>query len=218
VCDLAKWLSLQFRTKAPKREGDQVVRGESLSAMHRVRWVERDWIIGYAMTWWAARVGENIYHHHSGGDHGFFTIVVFNKPYRLGAIALSNGTGHAATGRVAFESMEMLTAAASESSMPRAANPVATAPEFKRYLGAYVPMHFGGEMRIEFRNGSLILAVAPIPGMPPPPPPVPLTPTNRAHTFVAAKGRPAGEELVFDISQSGEVSGFTLGELKYMRR
>ena len=218
VVDLAKWLSLQFRTKAPKTADNQVIGGGSLSSMHRVRWVERDWITGYAMTWWATRIGENIYHHHTGGDHGFLTVVVFNKRHRIGAIALSNGTGHLATGRVAFEAMEVLTAAVRESSMPPATNLVATPAASRGYLGAYVPMHFGGEVRIEYRSGSLALVAPPIPGMPPPPPPIPLNPTDRANIFLATRGRPAGEELVFEMSLSGEAVGFTLGELKYVRR
>ena len=217
VADLAKWISLQFRTKAPKREGSQVLRGESLSAMHRVRWVESDWSIGYALTWWATRMRENIYHHHSGGDHGFLTFAAFSKPHRIGIIALSNATGHLATAKVTFEGLEMLVAAASETDMPPTSKSVATPSEFKRYLGGYTAVHFGGELRIEFRNGALVLAVAPTPGIPQLPA-APLIATPEPHIFTVSKGRPAGEQLVFELSDSDEVTGFSMGELKYLRR
>jgi D-alanyl-D-alanine carboxypeptidase len=216
LADLAKWISLQFRTKAPRREGNQVLSGESLSAMHRVRWVEADWSIGYALTWWATRMRENIYHHHSGGDHGFLTFAAFSKPHRIGIIALSNGTGHFATARIAFDGLEMLVAAASEADMPPPAKSVATPPEFKPYLGGYTAVHFGGELRIEFRNGALVLSMRPAPGMPPPPA-APLIATCEPHIFTVSKGRSAGEPIVFELSDSGEATGFSLGELKYLK-
>ena len=69
---------------------------------------------------------------------------------------------------------------------------------------------------IEFRNGALVLSMRPTPGMPPPPP-APLVATREPHIFIVSKGRPAGEQLVFELSDSGEVTGFSLGELKYLR-
>ncbi len=171
VAELAKWISLQFRTKEQRREGNQVLRGESLSAIHRVRWVEPDWRTGYGLTWWATRVGENIYHHHAGGDHGFLTFVEFNKLYRFGVVVLSNATGHAATSRIGIEVLEILVGNARERAVSPPANPVTTPAELKRYLGTYVPIHFGGETRIEFRNGSLVLTVAQTPSLPVPAPP-----------------------------------------------
>jgi D-alanyl-D-alanine carboxypeptidase len=218
VADLAKWISLQFRTKVSQREAAQVLRGESLSTMHHVRWVESDWKVGYALTWWATRVGENIYHHHSGGDHGFLTFAAFNKLHRFGVIALSNATGHAATGMLTFEALEMLVGAARDNAKPRPSKSIATPADLKRYLGVYVPVHFGGELRIEFRSGALVLRVAPTPSMPVPLPLVPLLATQRPNVFTVTKGRSAGEQLAFEVSDPGTVTGFSLGELKYLRR
>ncbi len=218
LADLTKWIALQFRTSSAKGEGAQILRAKTLDEMHQVRWVEPGWITGYALTWWATRLGENIYLHHAGADHGFLTMAAFNRPNRIGCIALSNSTGQAATGRVAFEALEMLTRAVSD--MPKAppSKMVATPPEYKKYLGSYVPMHFGGEVRIEFRNGELIVAIAPTITMPQPPPPSPLERTDKPNVFIATKGRPAGEELIFECSLQGSVIAFTMGESKFLRR
>jgi D-alanyl-D-alanine carboxypeptidase len=218
VAELAKWIALQFRTSSASREGAQILRGKTLHQMHQVRWVEPGWITGYALTWWATRVGENIYLHHSGADHGFLSFAAFNKPNRIGCIALSNSTGQAATGRVTFEVLEMLMRAEAEIPKAPAAKIVATPWEYKKFLGTYVPMHFGGEVRIEFRSGELIFAIAPTIAMPQPPPPSPLAPTDEPNIFVATKGRPAGEKLIFECSSEGSVIGFTMGEAKYLRR
>ncbi len=218
VADLAKWIALQFRTSSAKREDEQILAGKTLHEMHQVRWVEPGWITGYALTWWATRVGENIYLHHAGADHGFLTMVVFNRPNRIGCIALSNSTGQAAPGRVAFEALEMLMRAATEIPKAPSSNIVPTPPQYKKYLGTYVPMHFGGEVRIEFRNGELIVAIAPTLTMPQPPPPSPLERTDKPNVFVATKGRPAGEEVIFECSPEGSVIAFTMGETKYLRR
>jgi CubicO group peptidase (beta-lactamase class C family) len=51
VLDLAKWVSLQFRTQAKERHGAQVLTEKSLSEMHRVTDLEPDWRTGYAMPW-----------------------------------------------------------------------------------------------------------------------------------------------------------------------
>jgi D-alanyl-D-alanine carboxypeptidase len=218
VADLAKWLALQFRTSSDERAGAQILRGKTLSEMHQVRWVEPGWITGYALTWWATRVGENIYMHHAGADHGFLTFAVFNRPNRIGCIALSNSTGQAATGRVSFEALEVLMRASAEIPKVPASKMVATPQQYKRYLGTYVPLHFGGEIRIEFRNSELIVAIAPTMAVPQPPPPSPLEPTAEPNVFVATKGRPAGEKVVFECSPDGSAIAFTMGETKYLRR
>ena len=108
VNDLAKWISLQFRTKASKREGAQVLTGKSLSEMHRVGFVERDWKTGYCLAWWAIRIGENIYHEHGGSNPGFLSSLAFNTHRRLGVVALTNAQGHAAAGAIAFQALELL--------------------------------------------------------------------------------------------------------------
>ena len=65
AADLAKWISLQFRTKAEKRAGAQVLRGATLSEMHRAQYLDAAWVEGDCLAWRATRRGENIYHHHS---------------------------------------------------------------------------------------------------------------------------------------------------------
>ena len=211
VSDLAKWISLQFRTKADDRGGAQVLKGKSISAMHRVTFVERDWKVGYALTWMGARIGENIYLNHGGSVPGFLSMLAFNKPHKLGVVALSNKQGNIAASAIAFEALEMLMAAAKTEF--RAAPPIATPERFKPLIGRYVGMdNFGGVLHIEFRGGKLVLASPTDPFLPPPPPPVPLVATAAPQTFIVSLGRPAGEPLRFELDAQGRATGFILGD------
>jgi D-alanyl-D-alanine carboxypeptidase len=96
VSDLARWIALQFRIAAPARGGAQILKGASLSAMHRVQFVEPNWTAGYALGWRADRRGENVYHHHSGGINGFLSKITFNKLHRIGTVVLTNANPHMA--------------------------------------------------------------------------------------------------------------------------
>jgi CubicO group peptidase (beta-lactamase class C family) len=50
VHDLAKWISLQFRTDTQAREGAQVLAGSSLREMHRPHYMEPDWNTGFCLA------------------------------------------------------------------------------------------------------------------------------------------------------------------------
>ena len=211
VGDLAKWVSLQFRTKADQRGGAQVLKGKSISAMHRVTFVERDWKVGYALTWMATRIGENIYLHHGGSVPGFLSMLAFNKQYKLGVIALSNKQGNIAANTIAFEALELLVAAAKIEF--RSAPPIATPEMFKLLIGRYVGMdNFGGILHIEFRGGVLMLTSPSDPFLPPPAPPAALVATAAPQTFIVSLGRPAGEPLRFELDAQGRATGFILGD------
>ncbi len=209
--DLTRWLALQFRTRAGRREGAQVLAGKSLSEMHRVTFVERDWKTGYALTWMAARIGENIYLNHGGSMPGFLSMIAFNKPYRLGVVALSNKQGHTVASTIALEALEMLVPSAAAEF--KAIKPVPTPEKFRPLIGRYVALGaFGGILHIEFRRGALVLISPPDQYLPPPFPPIELVETADPAVFIVSRGRPAGEPLKLEFAPDGAVTGFILGE------
>jgi D-alanyl-D-alanine carboxypeptidase len=208
VTDLAKWVSLQFRTGQAERAGAQVLSGKALSEMHRITFVEPDWLAGYGLTWMASRIGENVYHHHGGSVPGFLSMVAFNKPHKLGVVVLTNKQGNIASGTIAFEALEMLTAEAKKETKP--GSPQSTPANLKPLMGRYVGMPvFGIIFHIEWRDGALRLAVPTDPFMIPTPP-TPLLATDKPEVFVIEAGRWAGEPLTIEFDSNGRVSGFQM--------
>ena len=214
VVDLAKWLSLQFRTKDSPRSGQQVLAGRSLSEMHRVSHVDRDWVTGYALAWMGVRMHEHIHLTHGGAVPGFLSMVAFNKPSHLGVVVLTNKQGNNAAAAIAFRALEAVLAEDAKGTIPTPAKPpIPTPPSFKPLLGRYVSSPvFGVILHVEFRNGRLMLVTPPDPYMPPPPPPAPLTATDDPAVFIVEAGRPAGEALTFHFETECSVTGFALGE------
>ena len=213
VVDLAKWVALQFRSGDQPRSGAQVLAGRSISEMHRVGFVEPDFKAGYALTWMAARIGENVYHHHGGSVPGFLSMVAFNKPARAGVVVLTNKQGNNASATIAFEALEMIVAQRARENRTEASPPAPTPEKYKPMLGRYLSSPiFGALVHIEFRGGKLMLVNPPDPFAPPPPPPAPLIPTAEHAVFIVEGGRPSGEKLTFEFDGVGRVTGFILGE------
>jgi hypothetical protein len=209
VTDLAKWVSLQLHTgSALERAGAQVLSGKSLGEMHRITFVEPDWLAGYGLTWMASRIGENVYHHHGGSVPGFRSMVAFSKPHRLGVVVLTNKQGTIASETIAFEALEMLTAEAKKATQPRSPQP--TPENLKPLIGRYVGMPaFGVIFQIEWREGALRLALPVDPFMIPTPP-TPLLATDKPEVFVIEAGRWAGEPLTIEFDPDGRVGGFQM--------
>ena len=208
VTDLAKWVSLQFRTGDEKPSGEQVLSAKSLSEMHRVTFVEPGWLAGYGLTWMASRFGENVYMHHGGSVPGFLSMVAFSKAYKFGMVVLTNKQGNIASGAIAFEALEMITAEAKKAVSARTPQPT---PENQRALvGRYVGMPaFGVIFHVEWREGRPRLATPVDPFMIPMPP-SPLTATDKPNVFIVADGRLAGEPLTFELDETGRATGLQL--------
>ncbi len=218
VRDLAKWISLQFRTKSGKREGPQVLSGKSLSEMHQVVFVERDWRIGYGLAWWAIRIGENIYHEHGGSNPGFLSSLAFNKRHRLGVVALTNAQGHAAASTITLLTLETLVAQLDEiGSTAPLPEPTPTPENLKPLLGRYEERNFGARFQVEYRGGELQLIIPPNPLWPPPPPPTSLLATDRELIFTMERGRGAGEPVTFVRSENGSISELRFVEMIYRK-
>ena len=189
VADLARWIALQFRTRTPAGDQPDVLSAKSLHEMHRVSFVEPDWRAGYCLTWWATRVGDNIYLHHGGAVEGFLTMIGFNKLYRLAVIALTNSTGHFAHEAIVFETLEALMARETEArGAASRAQPVETPAQFRPLLGRYSSEF--GDVLIEFRGGSLVLSVPPGASFRPAPGATPLTRDREPGGVCRERGTP----------------------------
>ncbi len=212
VSDLAKWISLQFQTGTDERSGAQILSGNSLREMHRISFVEPTWLAGYALPWMASRIGENIYMHHGGSVPGFLSMVAFNKPHRLGVVVLTNKQGNVASSTIALEALEMLVGEVKKEVVPPSHAP---APEnLKPLLGRYSGMPaFGTIFHIEWRGGGLRLATPPSDPFMMPLPPVAMVATDKPNVFITTEGRLAGEPLIFEFDDAGQVTGMQLTAL-----
>jgi D-alanyl-D-alanine carboxypeptidase len=208
VADLAKWISFQFRTDASKREGSQTLKGDSLSEMHRPQHLDDNWNEGYGIAWMATRRAENIFHHHAGAIYGFLTIVMFNKPHKVGAIVLTNSVGHTGYAEIAFDLLEALIPAVRDSRrILEPAKPVPMHETHKRLVGRYLWAELGFLLYVVSRGGQLFgdELFAASPGMPPVR--TKLAPTDNPYVFIAEGGRAVGEPIEFQVAEDGTVIG-----------
>ena len=212
VTDLAKWISFQFQTDAEERSDAQILHGKSLAEMHRISFVEPGWLAGFALTWMATRIGENIYMHHGGSLPGFLSMVAFNQPHRLGVVVLTNKQGHIAMSTIALEALEMLVTEVKKEVTPPSATP---APDQLRpLLGRYSGMEqFGTIFHIEWRGRGLRLITPPADPFMMPLPPVAMIATAQPNVFVVREGRFAGEPMTFELDNQGRVVAMHLSAL-----
>jgi len=210
VNDLARWIALQFRIAAPARAGAQVLKGASLTAMHRAQFMESNWAAGYGLAWRADRRGENIYHHHSGGIHGFLTKITFNKLHKLGTIVLTNGNPNLAFEILSFEILEMLIGALRDSApAPTLRRLIPTPEKYRGFIGRYEDPQIGGIVWIASRNGELVI-INPGSAVMAPAADQRLIPTVDPLVFTLDAGRPAGEPLVFRVNAHGKVTSLLM--------
>jgi len=216
VADLARWISLQFRTDKAERSGKQILRGSSLEEMHRPQYMDPDWSFGYCLGWRARRVGQNVYHEHGGGIHGFASQVMFSKPQRLGVIALANVWPHAGLVDIPVDILETLIDEEAGEIGPNETPDQSTAPsEFERFLGNYeaqpfIPVNIGyqdGSLRLQAPSSSVYSLHAP----------ASLESTDEASVFFVRGGRGAGERIVFETGAKENDCSFSLGGFVYRK-
>ncbi len=225
VADLARWLSLQFRT------GDHAVPNDVLSTntlddFHQPKYSEPDWSAAQCLGWRSLRVGENVYHGHGGGIFGFASQVLFSRQHRIGAIVLANLWPYpmiqAATVRILERLLgnqappplapPALNPSREDSSRPVAAD---SRNESDDRAGLYVAEP-GVPVHLAIRGERLQLEISPLW-------PYPLhtggilEPTENPLAFRIRGGRGAGEMAVFEIDERDVATGFTLGGFVYRR-
>ena len=131
----------------------------------------------------------------------------------LGAIVLTNMTGHTATFEITVEMLELLIVREKETTKTAPPpKPTPTPAEWKSFLGRYLGT-LGDSVHIECRAGALLLTTPSFPLLPP----ARLDPTDHSHVFRVRDGRLAGERLTFRYAADGIVTGFTSGGFAFRK-
>ncbi len=88
VEDLAQFAMLQFR-EDPKG-GKQILRGSTLREMHRVHWLQPDWMMGWGLGFNIVRFEGRTYIGHGGSVKGYRTLIRINEEDKIAVIVLTN--------------------------------------------------------------------------------------------------------------------------------
>ena len=211
VEDAARWLSAQFPMEKSADGHRTVLSDETLREMQRPRYLEGDkWEEAWAIGWYAVRKGETVWLQHSGGLPGFITNACFRAKERVGAIAFLNGVANASDlamelGAIALEAVRR---AADAFELPEA-----TPQGYERLLGIYGEPMEALLMRLEWRDGKLMLRDPDEPDET-----LTLLPTEDPMRFtVDWFARESGEPVEFHTGADGRVTGVTIGPYTLQR-
>jgi len=201
VEDLARWLTVHSRIGDDDRrgDGDRVLDGRTLREMqHPASFA--DWTYAQGLGWATRRIGEDGWAGHTGSLNGFRAIALFRPKDRLGVIALTNGSV-----RPAF-AMEIATlvleAHRAVPPVVPAAPPAPTPEAWRELVGTYEDDDYGYGVRIEVRDGALVLSYLDVPSES-----ATLAATEDPHLFRFAEGEWIGEQVRFLRNASGAIAG-----------
>lgn len=217
VADLARWISAQLPVEPQFGGSSGVLCRATIDELHRPQYLEPDWSVGYCPGWRANRFGNEVFHGHGGGIHGYSSQILFSKKSRVGVICLANVWPHAGILQLAADLLTLAIAARPEVSRTNPGHP--TLPqEWRCWLGDYTtfPQIM---LRVAWRNGQL--RIEPTPGSDY----YLHVPANLEHiaeaTFLVRGGRGSGETIRFsgcpaDGGAATRIS-FSLGGFVYHR-
>jgi len=225
VADLARWLAFQlsaypagaeangtgvYGTGANGTGAEKVLPAAQLRAMHTPRYLaDPDWTRAWGISWFATRKDGVVWIQHDGGLPGFTSTACFDRARPLGAIVLANGI--APTAELAFA---LATAAGEEApGRPAAGQAVPVPAAVKPLLGLYSRQELGVTLRLEWRDGALVLTDPDFPAYHPE-----LTPAGDDDTFTVGPGfRESGEKAVFRRRADGQVTALFLAAMTLIR-
>ena len=123
-----------------------------------------DWTYAQGLGWATRRIGEDAWVGHTGSLNGFRAIALFRPKDRLGVIALTNGS---ARPNFAMEIATLVLEAhrAVPPSVP-AAPPPPTPEAWRELVGTYEDDDYGYGVRIEVRDGALVIIDTDVPSEP----------------------------------------------------
>jgi D-alanyl-D-alanine carboxypeptidase len=211
--DLARWIGQQLRTDPSLERGDgQVLPGATLVEMQRPSFVvDAEWTQAQGLGWYGTRSGETILVGHSGALWGFMTNISFSPRQQVGAIVLLNGI--AAASKLSRELIEIVLPAVRDADDRADVQPMAVLPAaWAELLGAYRDPEFGDALRIEWRDGKLVLL-----GDDEEQDTHDLEPTDDPLAFTIRGGRPGGETLIFSRGPDGRIDRCNAGGYPAMR-
>jgi len=147
---------------------------------------------------------------HSGGIHGFVSCACFDPKAKVGAIALVNGGDDAE--ELAMDLGRIARAAVLEAA-PTIEAPAAMPASYLPLLGIYVNPEQGLVVRLEWRDGHLVLVDPTEPSWV-----KTLAPTEDPDVFVVEPGvRESGEPATFRRTPDGRVASVHLASETHVR-
>jgi D-alanyl-D-alanine carboxypeptidase len=201
VEDLARWLTVHSRISDDDRrgDGDRVLDGRTLREMqHPASFA--DWTYAQGLGWASRRIGEDAWVGHTGSLNGFRAIVLFRPKDRLGVIALTNGSARPAFA-MEIASLVLEAHRAVPPPVPSAA-PTPTPEAWRELVGTYEDDDYGYGVRIEVRDGALVLNYVDVPSEL-----AALSATEDPLVFRFADGEWIGEQIRFLRNASGAIAG-----------
>lgn len=199
VEDLAKFVSLQFRD-GPARDS-QILSGSTLSEMHRVQWLHRDWDSGWGLGFSVRRVGDQVRIGHGGGIPGYTSYIEIAPAHKLGVIVMTNA-GDESPLRYVDQAFKLLTTAITKTVTPSGSTVADTS--WQRYVGRYTSRLLDIEIQVLDAELAMIFPLDDNPWESR----MILEPTG-PHTFrIVASGFTYlfdGDILTFEIDSSGNV-------------
>jgi CubicO group peptidase (beta-lactamase class C family) len=211
VEDVARWLSAQFPTEDADEGHRTVLADATLAEMQRPRYLEGDaWEEAWCIGWYARRTGDTVWIQHGGGLPGFITNASFRSKERVGVVVLLNGVAEAS--KLAKELGALALEAVRAEVVPAKVPP--SVPEaWADLLGLYAEPTEAILVRFEWRDGKLKLVDDDPPGLWPA-----LVPASEADRFTMEIGfRYSGEPVLFHRTETGAVSGVTIGPFTLQR-
>ncbi|MDP6454905.1 MAG: serine hydrolase domain-containing protein [SAR202 cluster bacterium] len=206
VEDLAKFAMLQFRDG--NAGGIQILKGSSLREMHRVHWLDQDWISGWGLGFNVRRIGGKTHVGHGGAVQGFRTHVRLIPAHKIGVIAFTNADDGNPEMYIdkAFQWVAPAILNASDSDSRFAYS----RPEWQAYFGKY--QSAWSDLQVLQLNGKL---VAIDPSQPDPMESMSTLSPLGEHTFRIENplgGSAHGEKFVFELNDQGRVERLWVGE------
>ena len=198
--DLGKWLCFQLAAHADAPAESPVLVAATRREMHNPRYLGDDaWNSAFGISWYGVRKDDVIWIQHSGGLPGFITNVCFDRKTRVGAIVLLNGVGNAAELAMELAGIGRRLVLASP---PPIVAPAAAPEHVRSLLGLYTPADMSEIVRLEWRDGKLILVSTEDATWRPE-----LEPADGPDTFMVGPGfRQSGERVQFRRLPGGQVA------------
>jgi len=157
VEDLARFASWQFRLL---EKGDrEILQANSLREMHRVHWLDPDWVSSRGLGFRVWRINDKTFVGHQGWCPGYRTVVMLQMKEKIAIIFMSNASdvdekkyAHSAYTIVAPAIAEALES-------PKEEKPLN--PAFQKYAGIYSLETWGFEIAVLIWNNELAMVEFP---------------------------------------------------------
>jgi CubicO group peptidase (beta-lactamase class C family) len=144
VLDMAKFAMLQFR----EDEDGAVLAGETLREMHRVHWLDSNWVEGWGLGFNVLRVGGKTYVGHGGSVSGYRTNIRISLEDKVAAITFTNADDGEPI-KYAEKAHQWVTPTLAEKPSD------ATAGDWGKYTGRF--RNIWGDAEVLLYNGELVM-------------------------------------------------------------